>query len=199
MLRYTYPVKLHHNGRNGNGGGQDHGPKRLIVSACRHGVTDSFSTKGHLERLERSKDFEIIGRGVDPIGKPQDTPEGMRGLELQIDDIKRAVLILIHKSNEYLLHQRFGRGLTSALETAGYLYVRTGRETQFLEKDTDRPSIHIAEWSRIYRDLLDASLRRVPAESIIAAQAFVSGQAADERWQKQKQARTDRKNLRRRK
>ncbi len=165
---------------------QDEHEKPLVLSVCCHGVTDSFATMGKLQELERSKAFEIIARGVNPNGSPKETPEGMRGIELQVDDIKRAVLLLIHSSNTYIFRQRFGEGLLSTLETSGILVVRDGRETQHLLKNTDTKR-HIAEWNRIFTEMLNASLHRSPAEEVIAPGVFTAAVNSDAVWQLRKQ------------
>ena len=161
-------------------------PKPMIVSVCMHGKSDSWATKATIEgHIERAKLFEIIARGVAPQGKPHETPEGLRGVELTLDDIRKAVLILIHSSNEYKFRQRFGSMLTSALDTTGLLYVRTGIECQHLEKNTDRPNGKIAECCKIYRELLDTALARSPASEIIHRKAFERAEIDDAAWHTQ--------------
>lgn len=169
--------------------------KPLVLSVCCHGVTDSFATMAKLRELERSNVFELMARGVNPNGNPQETPEGIRGLELQVDDIKRAVLLLIHSSNAYIFKQRFGEGLLSTLETSGILVVRDGRETQHLLKNTDTKR-HIAEWNRIFTDMLNAALHRRPAEEVIAPGVFTAAVNADAVWQLRKQKGLERKEIR---
>lgn len=157
--------------------------KPKILSVCMHGKSDSWATKLQIEEhLERAKMFDIIARGVAPQGKPHQTPEGLRGVELTLDEIRQAVLILIHGSNEYKFRERFGPLLTSALDTSGLLYVRTGIECQHLTKNTDRPNGRIAECCKIYRQLLDSALTHGPAESIVHAKAFVAAAVSDEMW-----------------
>lgn len=160
--------------------------KPLIISACMHGKSDSWATKATIEgHIERAKYFDIIARGVAPQGKPHETPEGLRGVELKLDEIRQAVLILIHSSNEYAFRRRFGPMLTSALDTAGLLYVRTGIECQHLEKNTDRPNGRIAECCKIYRELLDVALYRRPASEIVHRKAFERAEIDDAAWHSQ--------------
>ncbi len=189
-------VKLHHPHGNGNTGG----PKPLVISACMHGKSDSWATKATIEgHIERAKLFEIIARGVAPQGKPHETPEGLRGVELTLDEIRRAVLILVHSSNEYEFRRRFGPILTSALDTTGILYVRTGIECQHLEKNTDRPNGKIAECCKIYRQLLDTALRHGPAEQLVHKRAFELGAVSDAEWHQQREANAERRRGKRRK
>lgn len=163
--------------------------KPLIISVCRHGVTDSFATRDLLRQIPIAAHFEIIARGVDPIGKPQETHEGIRGLELQVEDIRKAVLLLIHKSNEYVFRQRFGVHLTSALDTAGYLYVRDGREAQHVDKNTGRTNAHIASHLAVYQELLLAAVRRSTAAALIGDKPFTSAETNDAEWQALKNGR----------
>lgn len=157
--------------------------KPLILSVCMHGKSDSWATKATIEgHIERAKAFEIIARGVAPQGKPHMTPEGLRGVELTLDEIRQAVLILIHSSNESKFRERFGRMLTSALDTTGRLYVRSGIECQHLEKNTDRPHGKIADCCKIYRQLLDGALTNTPTGEIINACAFQNAERCDEEW-----------------
>lgn len=166
--------------------GSDSRPKPLIVSACMHGKSDSWATKATIEdHIERAKQFNIIARGVAPQGKPYETPEGLRGVELTLDDIRKSVLILIHSSNEYAFRRRFGPMLTSALDTAGLLYVRTGIECQHLEKNTDRPNGKIIECCKIYRELLEVALSRNPASETIHKKAFERAEIDDAEWHSQ--------------
>ncbi len=180
-------MRLHSHGDHASG---DDKPKPLILSVCMHGKSDSWATKLKIEdKIERAKLFEIIARGVAPQGKPYETPEGLRGVELTLDEIRNAVLILIHKSNEYEFRRRFGTTLASALDTTGILYVRTGIEFQHLEKNTDRPNGKIAECCKIYRQLLDCALKRNPAEKTVHPRAFELGSHADDAWHAERSAR----------
>lgn len=171
-------------------------PKSLIVSVCRHGVSDSWATKGILEDLSQSEPFEIIARGVDPNGKLQQTPEGLRGVELTIDDMRQAVLVLIHGSNRYVFRERFGHAFDSALETAGILYERDGRECQHLHKNTDAANKHIVDCCKTYVDLLRASLHRSTAGDVLVPRAFELATEADEVWHLKKEKKLERKDLR---
>ncbi len=171
-------------------------PKSLIVSVCKHGVSDSWATKGILEDLSQSEPFEIIARGVDPNGKVQETPEGTRGVELTIDDMRKAVLVLIHSSNRYVFRERFGHAFDSALETAGILYERDGRECQHLHKNTDAAKKHIVDCCKTYIDLLNASLHRNPAGEVLLPRAFDLATEADAEWHLKKDKKIERKHLR---
>ncbi len=169
-------------------------PKPLIISACVHGKSDSWATKATIQgHIERARLFKIIARGVEPQGKPHMTPEGLRGVELTLEEIRHAVLILIHSSNAYLFRRRFGDALTSALDTAGILYERQGIECQHLDKNTGRTNAKIADCCKIYRQLLDGALRRAPAEECIHQRAFELGTACDAEWHRRREEGSDRR------
>ena len=171
--------------------------KRLILSVCRHGVSDSWATKQLLEEhLQISRNFTIEARGVDPAGI-QETPEGTRGIELTIDDIRKSCLLLIHDSNVHYFRQRFGQEFLTALHTEGYLLIRNGRECQHTTKNTQHPNRHIADCCKIFADSLQLSLRRRAASEMVYDEAFAHAEKADERWQSQKYQQKDSKKTQR--
>lgn len=172
--------------------------KPLIISVCMHGKSDSWATKATIEgHITRAQLFEIIARGVAPQGKPNQTPEGLRGVELTLNEIRKAVLILIHSSNEYQFRRRFGSALTSALEIAGIFYVRTGIECQHLSKGTDSPRGRTVECCQIYRDILETALTHGPALELVSESAFMNAEKSDDKWHREHAPKTDKKHPRR--
>ncbi len=181
--------RLHHAHAHGN----EPAEKPLVLSVCRHGVSDSWATKQLLEgHLETAKNFDILARGVDPAGI-KETAEGTRGIELSIDEIKRAVLLLIHDSNVHFLRERFGTELVNALESEGYLLIRNGRECQHVTKNTGSPHRFIADCCKTFVESLKLSLRRRPASEMHGSEAFVRAERADERWHTEKDAKKNHK------
>lgn len=167
--------------------------KPLVLSLCRHGVSDSWATMQKLKNeISASKNFDIQARGVDPEGT-KETLEGTRGVELTIEEIRQASLLIIASSNLHYFQQRFGKELVQALSTEGYLHVRNGRESQFLEKDARNIQRMRAAWHKEYADLLQHSVKRRPASEMVYSEAFDHATTLDEKWHSEKNAKTERK------
>ncbi len=178
--------------------GDEQAEKPLVLSLCRHGVQDSWSTKQLIEgNLVTAKNFNIVARGVDPAGV-RETAEGTRGIEVTLDEIRKAVFICIHTSNVQFLKQRFGQELVTALQTEGYLLIRDGRECQHIDKNTKHPNRHIADCCKVFFDQLQQSFRRRPASEMVYSEAFDHATTLDQKWHSEKDAKTERKKHRKR-
>ncbi len=173
--------------------GNEQSEKPLVLSLCRHGVSDSWATMQKLQQeITAAKNFNIKARGVDPEGT-KETLEGTRGIELTIEEIRQASLLIIASSNLNYLQQRFGKELVAALISEGYLHVRYGRESQFLTKDVRNINRMRAEWHKEYADLLQHSVKRRPASEMVYSEAFEHATTLDKKWHSEKDAKIERK------
>lgn len=156
--------------------------KPVVLSVCHHGEGDSWATKLLIEgELESAKYFDIRARGIEPKAE-RETPEGMRGVELTMDDIRQAVLILVHTSNMSLLRRRFGKALIAALEEHEFLYERGGRECQHVEKNTGCPKKHVKKCCNEFVSLLHTALKAEPADDVLDESVFEAAEKSDVLW-----------------
>ena len=165
--------------------------KHTVVCMCKHGVSDSWATKGLLERYVEGTHghladrLNIVARGVEPIRpEPQPQADGMlRGYMLTMDDVRDAVLLIIHGSNLYMFQQRFGREFASVAETAEYLWIREGRECQFVDKNVGHnQKRHVQGCCGGFHRLLHGLLDRKPLSNAINPTTLHAAEMVNERW-----------------
>lgn len=114
-------------------------PRPLIISGCLHGVTESWGFKNYLTTVPGSEHFNIIARWSEPVGPPKIDRGSLQivGVELQVEEISQAVLLLIHHTKLGSYRQRFGSGILTEMQEKGYLEVREDPRFWNIKKTTE--------------------------------------------------------------
>lgn len=130
-------------------------PRPLIISGCEHGVTESWWQKMMLRDITGSVRYNIIARWVKPVHAPKMQSWRVISVELMVDEISRAVGLLIHHTKMGSFRERFGTDAMTWLQRTGYLSVR---------EDPRCHNIHRIKEDRqnLYRDILKTADKRIP-------------------------------------
>lgn len=117
-----------------------HDKRPLIISGCLHGVTESWGFKNYLlENIRWANSFNIIARWVQPDHEPkmEDSTKRVISVELKVEEISRAVLILIHHTKFWHYRNRFGSDMLDLMKKEWYLEVREDPRFWHIKKSAD--------------------------------------------------------------
>lgn len=130
-------------------------PRPLIISGCEHGVTESWWQKMMLRDITGSARYNIIARWVKPVHAPKMESGRVVSVELMVDEISRAVGLLIHHTKLGSFRERFGTDAMTWLQRTGYLSVR---------EDSRCHNINCikTEHLQLYRNILGTAHTRQP-------------------------------------
>lgn len=130
-------------------------PRPLIISGCEHGVTESWWQKTMLRDITGSDRYNIIARWVKPVHAPKVESGRVVSVELMVDEISRAVGLLIHHTKLGSFRERFGTDAMTLLQRTGYLSIREDSRCHNI-------SWIKSEQQQLYRHILGTAHTRCP-------------------------------------
>ena len=170
---------------------------RLILSICEHGVEDSWATKRMIEKCCLSmNDVKVSARGIKPQHEtPRKHHDGtLRGVNLTLDEIRSAQLLVVHRSNLSRLKQRFGEDFVNQLKTNDRLFVRTGRECQFVDKNTSNAKKHVRAIGKVYQKKISKIITSSKTiDETLPDKIFIAAEKSNKLWQQQGQRKPKKK------